>query len=85
MSVLSNLEDLCDEDIGLEGALRGAQIVTNGTGRPAQISELFDPAVGELSGLLGPEAFPAHVFCSSAVRLYFTFLCVYGEVLLVTR
>ena len=82
---MSNLEDLCDEDNGLEAALRGAQIVTDGAGKPAQISELFDPAVGELSGLLGPEAFPADVFCSSAVRLYFVFLCVYIVVFLVTR
>lgn len=85
MSVLSNLEDLCGEDSGLEVALRGAQIVTDGTGKPAQISELFDPAVGELSGLLGPEAFPARIFCSSAVRLYFVFLRVYRAVFLVTR
>lgn len=86
VSVLSNLEDLCDEDNGLEAALRCTQIVTDGTGKPAQISELFDPAVSELAGLLGPEAFPASVFCLSAVRLHcFAFLCVYSLVFLVTR
>lgn len=67
MSVLSNLQDLCKEDPNLEAALRGAQIVADGGGELAQISNLFDPAVDELPGLLGPEAFPAEAFCTPAV------------------
>lgn len=68
MSVLSNLQDLCKEDPSLEAALREAPIVIDGGGEPARISDLFDPAVDELPGLLGPEAFPAEAFCTSAVR-----------------
>ena len=65
--MLSNLQDLCKEDPGLEAALRESQIVTDGVGEPARISDLFDPAVDELPGLLGPEAFPAEAFSTSAV------------------
>lgn len=74
VSVLSNLQDLCAEDPSLEAALREAQIVIDGGGEPAQVSDLFDPAVDELLGLLGPEAFPAEAFCTPAVR--FGFVCV---------
>lgn len=67
VSVLSNLQELCEEDPSLEAALRGAQIVTDGGGEPAQVSDLFDPAIDELLGLLGPEAFPSQAFCTPAV------------------
>lgn len=76
VSVLSNLQDLCKEDPSLEAALREAPIVTDGGGEPAQISDLFDPAVDELPGLLGPEAFPADVFCTSAVSPMYLSLSV---------
>ncbi|CAM9346370.1 unnamed protein product, partial [Hapterophycus canaliculatus] len=66
VSVLSNLQELCEEDPSLEAALRDAQIVTDGTGEPAQVSDLFDPAIDELLGLLGPEAFPSQAFCTPA-------------------
>lgn len=71
MSVLSNLQDLCKEDPSLEAALREAQIVTDGAGEPARISDLFDPGVDELPGLLAPAAFPAEAFCTSAVSPVF--------------
>lgn len=59
---------MCEEDDSLEEALRGAQLVTDGGGEPARISDLFDPAVDELQGLLAPEAFPAPGLCTRPVR-----------------
>lgn len=72
MQVLSNLQELCKEDPSLEAAMRNAQIVTDGGGEPAQVSDLFDPAVDELLGLLGPDAFPSEDFCTPAVRQHQT-------------
>ena len=77
MSVLSNLQDLCKEDPGLEAALRESQIVADGAGEAARISDLFDPGVDELLGLLGPEAFPAEAFCTSAVSILDLSVCPY--------
>lgn len=70
VTVLSNLQELCAEDPGLEAALRASQVVTDGGGEPAQISDLFDPAVDELRSLLGPEAFPSKDFCIPAVSFF---------------
>ncbi|CAM9895808.1 unnamed protein product, partial [Ectocarpus sp. 8 AP-2014] len=66
ITVLSNLQELCAEDPGLEAALQASQVVSDGGGEPAQISDLFDPAVDELRSLLGPEAFPSKDFCIPA-------------------
>ena len=76
VSTLSNLQELCAEDKDLEEALRYAEVVPDGAGEPARISDLFDPAVVELPGLLAPEAFPAPEFCKPAVRLFYVCICV---------
>lgn len=68
MTVLEDFRDMCEEDDNLEEALGGAQLVTDGGGEPARVSDLFDPTVDELKGLLAPEAFPAPEFCTRAVR-----------------
>lgn len=74
ISTLSNLQELCAEDEGLEKALREAVVVPDGGGELALISDLFDPAVDELQGLLAPEAFPTSEFSTPAVG-FFLFVC----------
>lgn len=69
MSILTNLEELSEEDGKLEEALRSAEVIADGAGEPARISDLFDPTVEGLKGLLAPEAFPASPFCTPAVRI----------------
>lgn len=71
VSVLSNLDELCADDSGLAEALRHAEVVTDGGGEAARISDLFDPAVSELKVLLSPEAFPAEIFCTGPVRVFY--------------
>lgn len=68
-SLLTNLEELCEEDEALEEALRSAEVVLDGAGEPACVSDLFDPTIDGLRGLLAPEAFPAQAFCTPAVRI----------------
>lgn len=59
---------MCEEDNRLEAELRRAQLVIDGGHKLARVSELFDPDVRELRGLLAPDAFPAPNFCTTAVR-----------------
>lgn len=69
VSVLSNLQELLEEDESLEEALCYAEVVTDGYGQPALISDLYDPNVDGLRGLLSPDMFPADAFCTPPVRL----------------
>lgn len=67
--MLTNLEELCEEDEGLAKALRCAEVVADAGGQPARIADLFDPNVEGLKGLLAPEAFPAAAFCTPPVSI----------------
>lgn len=68
VSVLANLDELRQEDHSLEEALRSTEVVTDGGGEKALISDLYDPSDSTLKTLLAPEAFPADIFCTASVR-----------------
>lgn len=45
LAVLTHLKNMCEKDDRLEEALRRAQLVANGSGKRARVSELFDPDI----------------------------------------